>query len=62
MNSALQSWRSYARLNVVFERHLKLGGLCVGGGCLTAPRGLCHLGGKPLLTVPWGGGTCTLQG
>lgn len=74
MNSALQSWWSYTKLNLVFERHLKPGGVCVWLGVPDLRVGEPPLPGwgSHLLTDLWGGDksshpaclkdTCTLQG
>lgn len=77
MNSALQSWWSYMKLNLVFERHLKPGGVCVWWGVSDSwveGRGALSPGwGSPLLTDLWDegqeaavlparGATCALPG
>lgn len=58
MNSALQSWWSYTKLNLVFERHLKPGGVCVWLGVPDLRVGEPPLPGwgSHLLTDLWGGG------
>lgn len=75
MNSALQSWWSYTKLNLVFERHLKPGGVCVWLGVPDLRVGGNSVAwlGKPPAHRPLGVGdksshpaclraTCTLQG
>ena len=46
-STELQSWWSYMKLNLVFERHLKPGGVCVCVVCVCVCVCIAFLGPHP---------------